>query len=251
MITRKHKFQSHVSVELTSFRKRYEKHPLHIQSTVREGMEKFDPKTKVWLQAEIQTFACMGIGVNRGIGLKVKEMQQADKIIAISDLPLQLMDLLNYSVWDYENNNYYIFGDYAIHRNDFTMLGNTRAPLDQYGNIEKFNCNLICRSLPSKSGLKECNEPGKYIYIRTLRKMEAGEFVLFEKYGGGRHSISWGQKPTLKRQVLNVGQYVAAKMEIKNSSQKGNKICDECGMKLPRGANNVQVHNIKCPKLKK
>lgn len=235
--------------QLLPLRKKLLRHPLKVVQKILPGTIKLDTKTLVRLEATIHPFECLGSGENRGLGLKVVDAQPAGKVIAVSEKIISKMDLHLHTKEEYIQNGWYVFGSDAIEKTDFTMLGNARANLDVHGQVETFNCNLIHKILPVKDGLRANNPTGKYVYIRTLKAMKAGEFVIFKKYGSGKESLPWGQEPTLKRQLDKVRNYAANKKICQENKQVGNDDpCPTCGEQMPRTKSQKQVHRINCDK---
>ena len=121
---------------LQCFRTKRDRHALHIGEKIKVDTIKRDKKTGVLLKACMHRFQSMGAGKYKGLGLQVLEYQPANKIIAISELPLIQMDLEKYSTEEYIRNAWYTFGSRVCPANDFTMLANARAPLNGEGEVE-------------------------------------------------------------------------------------------------------------------
>jgi hypothetical protein len=77
-----------------------------------------------------------------------------------------------------------------------------------------------------------------------------GVRLFLKKYGSGPHCLRWGQEPTLKRQKRNVIRFLESTEMLRRTKQKANKVCDECGIILPRMKNKRNAHNAICAKLK-
>jgi hypothetical protein len=223
------------------------KHPLYDPNRIKENTIFTDPKTNVRMIACDQPFESLGAGFSRNLGIKVLDHQPRNKIISISEKPLELMDLSTYTIEEYIKYSWYIHGEYAVKPSEFPMLGNTRAPRNGHGDFEEANCILIYRSLPKKDGLSVRFPPGIYVYIRTLVVMQPGEFVRFEKYGSGPNCLLWGQMPTMKRQMENMLRYEINEIERMQKKQKGNETCPRCGFPSPRSAKKKLHHRIICP----
>ena len=121
--------------ELTQFRRKLPRHPLHNPTRIKENTVHVDPKTLVTFSACDQPFHKRGAGVTRNLGIKVLQKEPANKIIIVSERPLQLMDLVNFTQSDYERNGWYVHGLYAIHCSDFSMLANARIPISAVGDL--------------------------------------------------------------------------------------------------------------------
>ena len=236
---------------LKSFRKKKPKHPLYIGSKIKANTIQRDDKTGVLLKAQIHPFQSLGAGKTRGLGLQVMELQPANKIIAISNEELRTMDLGTFNEKDYIDNAWYIFGKRACPANDFTMLANAKAPMNEHGDVEDVNAELICNTIPPKclTTLLPGIYPGKYVYLRTKKVLKPNEFVILDKYGNGRESLPWGQTPTLKRQIDAMSRFTENEDVRLNNPQGGNKTCDCCGIPLPRSKKQTRVHRTLCTKI--
>ena len=74
---------------LTQFRKDKPKHALYKSRCIKKDIEFVDPKTLVAMIATDQPFHKLGAGSTRNLGIKILHKQPANKIIAISEEPLQ------------------------------------------------------------------------------------------------------------------------------------------------------------------
>ena len=87
------------------------------------------------------------------------------------------------------------------------MLANTKVPFHGES-IEVANAKLRDRALPADIQTANTDLPtGKYVYLRSIRKISKGSMVILDKYGSGSTCLRWGQDPTIKRQQNNITLY--------------------------------------------
>jgi len=232
-----------LTAPLSTFRKRNYSHPLYDKKQIKKNVPILDVKTGFTMTKVDHPMPILGAGVTRGYGIRVEDDIPRNVIFAISKDPMTLMDLELYTKQDYVDNGWVIFGtSYACKNNDFTMLANTRAPINGE-EVEKSNAKLFNGSLPetfkSVSGLLL---PGNYVYLRSTCPILKGSMVVLDNYGKGRYCLRWEQDPTVKRQQQNMILYA------KNMKKRkiGENVCVNCSVMLPFKKTNKTLHNIKC-----
>lgn len=226
---------------LTSFRKpRKEQHPLFHNDRIDFDEIIIDQRTGIKMKICKHPMQSLGAGAFRGFGIFVLQRVEANVIFAISEKPLQLMDLQTYTVQDYSKNGWVILGNYASQRDMITMFANTIAPKNEY-ELETANCELRDKSLPSTFGTT-----GKYSYLRSTKVIPANSWALVSKYGKGLHCLRWGQAPTLRIQQGMMSKFKVNSAIITSSKQIGNVVCEDCGEIYPRCSDKAQAHNITC-----
>jgi hypothetical protein len=243
MQTRKRAYENKDStcLGLTSFRKpRKEKHPLFHNDRVDFDEIIIDERTGIKMKICEHPMQSLGAGAFRGFGIFVLQRVEANVIFAISEEPLQLMDLATYNVQDYSKNGWIVFGNYASKRNMITMFANTVAPKNEFV-FETANCELRDRSLPPSFGTS-----GKFSYLRSTKVIPANSWALVTKYGKGKDCLRWGQEPTLRIQQGMMAKFKLNSSIITSSKQIGNLVCEGCGEIYPRSLQKVQAHNITC-----
>ena len=194
-----------------------------------------------------ETFSCNGIGSTKGLGLMVLDHVKKDTVFSWTKNPLIEMDLKNYTVAEYKKNGWIIFGTKACPLHELPMLGNTIAPINAF-QVEKPNTFLGKGHLPAH--LRSQDPDGIYGYLKATRVIKPNTKALIKKYGSGPHCLKWGQEPTLKRQQRNIIRFLESTEMLKKTKQKANKVCNGCGIILPRSKDKKNAHSMICDKLK-
>ena len=232
---------------LTSFRKpRKEKHPLFHNDRIDFDETFVDQRTGIQRKICLHPMQSLGAGTYRGFGLYILERVEANTIFAISEEPLQKMDLEKYTAKDYSNNGWIIFGNYASKRDMATMFANTRAPINEF-EIETANCELRDRHIPSSfRSWSNISTVGKFSYLLATRVIKANSWAIVTNYGKGKECLRWGQEPTLRKQQIMISKFNSNSIMVNSSKQKGNLVCGGCGEILPRCPDKAQAHTILC-----